>query len=412
MKGIFCTILCAALLAGLSSCQPIVPAESSQASSAPSSLESTETGSFSTEELEAAQIREKKIMDCFACHGLTDDARRTGQITDREIWQFVLGTYYYRDDPDFPYETWPEVSDDGTTAYFPMDSLQQMVEEIFGVSQWTPDFVWEECEGQKLAMPTEMGLNSAYGYEDLKTEALSQDTAAVSMQLVDSPSFPGGQNYGEYQFVFSLCRDEDDFFLRLKEFHQTSAPQPQAAASGEPFTGQLTAEEQEKWAYQAEQTAGCLASYVLSEGMKQTGQVEDLDIWAFLLASILYRDELSYPVWPETSPDGQSAYFPEEDIQTTVAQLFGISGWRPEFMKESMLPETNRLEMRLAETFHPYYACRNTETRLETGNRFAVSMELTDASGGESQGQYSFAFTLFQDGASRFLRLAEFGPAI
>ena len=194
MKGIFCTILCAALLAGLSSCQPIVPAESSQASSAPSSLESTETGSFSTEELEAAQLRAKKIMDCFACHGLTDDARRTGQITDREIWQFVLGTYYYRDDPDFPYETWPEVSDDGTTAYFPMNSLQQMVEEIFGVSQWTPDFVREECEGQKLAMPTEMGLNSAYGYEDLKTEALSQDTAAVSMQLVDSPSFPGGQN--------------------------------------------------------------------------------------------------------------------------------------------------------------------------------------------------------------------------
>ena len=63
MKGIFCTILCAALLAGLSSCQSIVSVESSQASSAPSSLGSTDTGSFSTEELEAPLHSARKIID-------------------------------------------------------------------------------------------------------------------------------------------------------------------------------------------------------------------------------------------------------------------------------------------------------------------------------------------------------------
>ena len=417
-KRIFAMLLIAALLA---SCQPIVPAEESSLTEPESSAvsflpaaESSETSAFTPEELDTAQLYAKKIMDCLACHGLTHNARRTGEITDEEIWRFVLGTCYYRDDPDFPYRTWFESNSENTTAYFPIPALQEMVEELFGVSQWMPDFVRENCNESlgRLMMPTEIGLSSVYGYENIQTEVLSEDTVAVSMSLVDSPAFPGGQNYGEYTFQFSLEPKEGGFFLRLKEFRQTAALESGAAVSGngEPFAGQLTAEEEEKWLYQAERTADCLARYVLSDGMIRDGQVEDRDIWAFLLASILYREDFAYPAWTGTSPDGNIAYFPEKDIQTTVAQLFGISDWCPEFMRESMSPETNRLEMRLAENFAPFHSSRNAESRTENGNRFTVSAELTDISGTESLGRFSFIFTLFQDGTEQFLRLTEFGP--
>ena len=116
-------------------------------------------------------------------------------------------------------------------------------------------------------------------------------------------------------------------------------------------------------------------------------------------------------MWPETSEDGTIGYFPAEDIQTTAAQLFGKTDWFPEFMRESMAPETMRLEMRLTEPFNAQYSYRNMQTERTGGNRITVSLELTDVSETESYGTFSFVFSVMEESGEKFLRLTECGPS-
>ena len=402
-------IFCALLLASAAGCSRIEQPESSAGSSQPSQTASGENSSVDPEE--ARLLWAEQLTACLAQHGLTADARRTCEITDEVIWNFVNGSSSCRE--NFPYDVWPELNDSQTTAYFPLADLQRMVEQIFGVAEWMPDVVQEHCDenGTRLELPLETGLPGIYGFEDMHAAVQPDGDVTVTLQLIDTLSFPGDGQYGTYVFSFVPMQDGEEEFLRLTGFALSASPESSSSSDETAANGEIPSEEMQEFSRQAEQITDCLSRYVMSEGLRQTGVPEDLDIWSFMLASIQYRDDFPYPVWPETSEDGMIGYFPAEDIQTTAAQLFGKTDWFPEFMRESMAPETMRLEMRLTEPFNAQYSYRNMQTERTGGNRITVSLELTDVSETESYGTFSFVFSVMEESGEKFLRLTECGPS-
>lgn len=407
MKRMLAVLLCTAMLVSAMGCSGIDQLESSAGSSQPPQTGSTVNSSV--ELGEAKLLWAEQLTICLIQHGLTAETRRTCEITDEVIWNFVNGSSSCRE--NFPYDVWSELNNSQTTAYFPLEDLQRMVEQIFGVAEWMPDVVKKHCDekGIRLELPLETDLPGRYEFEDMQAAAQPDGTIVVTLQLIDTPYFPGDGQYGTYVFSFVPIQDGEDEFLRLTGFVQAASPESSSSGDEAAANGEIPSEEMREFSRQAERIADCLSRYVMSEGLRQSGVPEDLDICSFMLASIQYRDDFPYPVWSQASEDGTIGYFSAEDIQTTAVQLFGKIDWFPEFMRESMAPETMRLEMRLTEPFNAQYSYRNMQTEMAGGNRIAVSLELTDVSETESYGTFSFVFSIMEEGGEKFLRLTKCG---
>lgn len=223
-KRIFAVFLCAAGLCSVVGCStigsPESTSESSQLSPPTSIPEESENPSSESEESKLEQA--EQLTACLVKKGLTVDARQTCEITDEVIWNFVNGSYSCRE--NFPYPVWPEINESQTTAYFPLSDLQQMVEQVFGVADWMPDVVKDHCDedGTRLKLPLEIGLTSIYDFTDMRSTIQEDGTITVTLQLIDTPNFPGEKQYGEYVFTFNPMQDENRNFLRLTGFTQTT----------------------------------------------------------------------------------------------------------------------------------------------------------------------------------------------
>ena len=99
-----------------------------------------------------------------------------------------------------------------------------MVEQVFGVADWMPDVVKDHCDedGTRLKFPLEIGLTSVYDFTDMRSTIQDDGTITITLQLIDTPNFPGEKQYGEYIFTFISMQDENQNFLRLTGFTQTT----------------------------------------------------------------------------------------------------------------------------------------------------------------------------------------------
>ncbi len=113
------------------------------------------------------------------------------------------------------------VGEDGV-AVFPLESVQQLVGDIFGQGGWflaDPAF---DAQQNAYLIPTGFGLGSVYSYEDLRlTWSKEDDTVTADFSLIDTPDFPGERRYGAYRITYQAVTEGGRTFLRYQGIQKT-----------------------------------------------------------------------------------------------------------------------------------------------------------------------------------------------
>lgn len=243
MKKFLAILTAAAISCAFSGCSFPSKQPSESPALLQSSLESESAEPLSSEELALLQKQAEKITDCLVSHALTPEMHKAvlaegkltlaaaeTEMTDELIWYFMRAVPLYREDPDFPYASLVQLSEDKYTFYFPIHEVQQMALQLFGRENWLPEiaqpYYYEDAA--RLETPTETGTYTVYGCTEMESAIEPDDHITVTFQLIDTPAYPGLERYGKYCFDFAVCQGEEGPYLRLQscEFIEPAASLP------------------------------------------------------------------------------------------------------------------------------------------------------------------------------------------
>ncbi len=168
------------------------------------------------------------VKDAFpqeAAQGFATPEKLAASEEGRTIYRFLYAQYHYFDDPTDPYYGLFDPKADLTEieARMPLDKAQRIVEQVFGVEDWFPEFAqWDfDQQTQCFCFPLEVGPFSVYDAKDLTAQQRDDQTIVVTLRLTDSDLAVVDapmQDYGSYQLIYQLQTDGDAQFLRFQSF--------------------------------------------------------------------------------------------------------------------------------------------------------------------------------------------------
>ncbi len=138
-------------------------------------------------------------------------------LEDRDIFRLLLSLLVQSENSlSAFYPDCVSVDEDGV-AVFPLESVQQLVDDVFGQSGWFyADSTFDPQQNAYL-VPTGFGLGSVYSYEDLHLAWSGEDsTVTADFSLIDTPDFPGEQRYGSYRITYRAVTEDGRTFLRYQ----------------------------------------------------------------------------------------------------------------------------------------------------------------------------------------------------
>ena len=142
-------------------------------------------------------------------------------IRDEEIFRFAVSLCLYYQNDTHPYSKILIKEEDYA---LPLNDVQTMVEEVFGISDW---FVseWYNEEKERYEIPP-VGLSSIYSYENLDISVSINGIIRATLELTGSKLWDDTikvAEYGEYEFIFKLMRKNNgDVFIRFVSFMPTN----------------------------------------------------------------------------------------------------------------------------------------------------------------------------------------------
>ena len=181
---------------------------------------------FTEAEIELYRPEIAVLCDHMVNYTLPAEARDGYKITqDQEIFRFAVSLYRYFQNDNHPYSKILIQGDDSNNFLYalPLNDVQTMVEEIFGISDWFFDEWYNATEEQYEIPPA--GLLTIYSYEDLDISISPNGMIRATLALKSSGLWDDEvkDNYGEFELIFRLMRKNNgDVFIRFVSFMPTN----------------------------------------------------------------------------------------------------------------------------------------------------------------------------------------------
>lgn len=147
-------------------------------------------------------------------------------FSSRDIFDFVVTLFIYREDPDYPYNNITEIRiNNGAYAHYKFEDVQRAVKELFGVENWfDPDLEgFYDKNSNKIIISTEQGMPGQYfTYENIQITPLPDTNyIEVKFELLHFNPYEeekGTANFGVYKIVFEVKSENGKNFLRIHSF--------------------------------------------------------------------------------------------------------------------------------------------------------------------------------------------------
>jgi len=148
-------------------------------------------------------------------------------FSSRDIFDFVVTLFIYRENSDHPYNNIPEikVEEYRLFAHYKFEDVQMAVKELFGVQDWFDPIlkaVYDE-KTNEMIFSIEAGMpGQHFTYENIKITSLP-DTNYIEaeFELIDFNPYEaekGTTNIGVYKIIFEVMNENDKSFLRMHSF--------------------------------------------------------------------------------------------------------------------------------------------------------------------------------------------------
>lgn len=144
-----------------------------------------------------------------------------GQMTDREIYDFVITLHVYRDEHEHPYYDLVTIVD--RHALLQEKTVQLMVYELFGAEEWQYQSSENDAKrtnengDNEYYFPVEMGFpTSPYSYSNARILLNDGKHIIVQFDLADQKLWPSSNlEYGAYEVTFQVTDENGSAFLRF-----------------------------------------------------------------------------------------------------------------------------------------------------------------------------------------------------
>lgn len=207
---------------------------------------------FSDDEFNEAKQQAELLTAHLVVHAVYDFYDEKSTFPDCELDNFVLTTFFHSNHPQYlpnretnDYESSIDhcqtdtkylyhgfVNKTKDSIYvFPVKKVQQLVYEVFGLSDWilnldNSDFFFDD-EKQQYESGLQFGFGSRNSYKNLTSE-IQKDTATIktTFLLLEGASVngnPGWKEAGYYHFTFQVMHENDRQFLRFLEMNTDTA---------------------------------------------------------------------------------------------------------------------------------------------------------------------------------------------
>ncbi len=149
-------------------------------------------------------------------------------FSSRDIFDFVVTLFIYREDPYYPYNNIPEMltKEYGLFVQYNFDDIQRAVEELFGVTDWFDPFLEDfyDEKSNKIVSSIEKGMpGQHFMYENMKiTSLLNTNYIEMKFELIDFNPYEEEEEsityLGVYKLIFEVMNENDKIFLRIHSF--------------------------------------------------------------------------------------------------------------------------------------------------------------------------------------------------
>ena len=141
---------------------------------------------------------------------------------DREIFDFMVTLPHYDDELSHPYHNLYYRSDDETQAIYPLQDVQLMVYELFGINNWVYlEIPSAYSDGDPaFIIPLEIGSPVApFSLHDATVSSSPDGTVTVDFMLTNTLFFEADSSeYGLYRVTFSVVEEDGRHFLRFIKY--------------------------------------------------------------------------------------------------------------------------------------------------------------------------------------------------
>jgi len=158
----------------------------------------------------------------------TEHINNNDKITfkSKDIFDYVVTLFIYREDPDYPYNNITEMHiNGGTYAHYNFNDVQRAVKELFGVENWFDSDLEQfyDKNSNKIIISTEQGMPGQYfTFENIQIAALpNTNYIEVEFELLYFNPFEeekGTANLGLYKIIFEVKSENGKNFLRIFSF--------------------------------------------------------------------------------------------------------------------------------------------------------------------------------------------------
>ncbi len=148
-------------------------------------------------------------------------------FSSRDIFDFVITLFIYKEDPDHPYNNISEIriENNGMFAHYKFEDVQRAVKELFGVENWFDPILRDSYDKNlnEMFFSIEKGMPGQYfTYENIQITPLSDTNyIEVEFELLHFNPYEeekGTANLGLYKIVFEVKSENGKDFLRIHRF--------------------------------------------------------------------------------------------------------------------------------------------------------------------------------------------------
>lgn len=148
-------------------------------------------------------------------------------FSSRDIFDFVVTMFIYREDPEYPYNDVPEIriENNGMIAHYKFEDVQRAVKEVFGVQDWFDPLIEDSYNKNlnEIIFSIEKGMPYSYNtYENIEINSLPDTNyIEVKFELIDFNPFEEEKdniNLGVYKIIFEVINENGRNFLRIHSF--------------------------------------------------------------------------------------------------------------------------------------------------------------------------------------------------
>jgi hypothetical protein len=149
-------------------------------------------------------------------------------FSSRDIFDFVVTMFIYREEPDYPYNNITEIQiNGGAFAHYKFEDVQRAVKEVFGVQDWFDTIIEDSYDKNlnEMIFSIEKGMpGQNFTYQDIEINSLPDTNyIEVKFELIDFNPFEEDEeksniNCGVYKIIFEVINENGKKFLRINSF--------------------------------------------------------------------------------------------------------------------------------------------------------------------------------------------------